>query len=354
MPLTSNQRSFDRFDVSDRSSFAPFAQGRSSGIYIFEFTNGQFYVGQTQNFARRFPAHIRGSSHHPAWSDITRLMIMDAEPEDLDELEKYFIRKYKENGHSLRNKVFNFGFEGPSALDTEVPIIDQEHWANGVSDYDITDIRKAADRPVEGHTKLHRSPEGKLPWLAQVTDDETWPTVADAVCADAGEVIARAIPEAVEFESIYWTLSDYPSTVGGRLATLNVGVVEVLYIPKAPVQLTRIDGTPADVHLSCLNMTPGTLTENGVIHEQWIQNPPVVPSFMDSPSYRVGPVDRLAVPTGMIGQALDRPEILQGVRKFCLDLMRSNQSGIFRRWHSRELARRAYEEHIWLTEGGGE
>ena len=78
-----------------------------------------------------------------------------------------------------------------------------------------------------------------------------------------------------------------------------------------------------------------------------------MPTFIDAPTYRIGPVDRLAVPTGLLGQALDQPEILQGVRKLCLDLMRSNQSGIFRRWHSRELTRRAYEEHIIVTETDG-
>lgn len=353
MTSTSNERSFDSFDVQDRSSFAPFVYGRTSGIYIFEFTNGQYYVGQTRNFARRFPAHLRGSSHHPPWNDISRLMVMDADPADLDALEAHFIEDYKNQGHSLRNKVFNFGFEGPSRLDGDVPISEQEHWANGVSDYDIEEIRQAADRPVEGRTKLHQSPEGKLPWLAENTDDEMWPTVADAVCADLGEVIARTIPEAVELESIYWTLSDYPSTVGGRLATLNVGVVEVLYVPRHTVELKRVDGTPVDVHLSCLNTTSGTLTEDGAIQDRWLQNPPVIPTFIDASTYRIGPVDRLTVPTGLLGQALDHPELLQGVRKLCLDLMRSNQSGIFRRWHSRELARRAYEEHIMVTESGG-
>ena len=90
-------------------------------------------------------------------------MVMDADPADLDALEAHFIDDYKNQGKSLRNKVFNFGFEGPSRLDGDVPIIQQEHWANGVSDYDIEDIRHAADRPVEGRTKLHQSPEGKLP-----------------------------------------------------------------------------------------------------------------------------------------------------------------------------------------------
>lgn len=58
------ERSFDSYDVRDRSSFAPFVQGRSSGIYIFEFANGQRYVGQTVNFVGRF-THINLKTPRP-------------------------------------------------------------------------------------------------------------------------------------------------------------------------------------------------------------------------------------------------------------------------------------------------
>ncbi|GAA2046275.1 hypothetical protein GCM10009720_28950 [Yaniella flava] len=345
-----SEPSFDSYDVRDCSSFAPFVQGRSSGIYIFEFTNGQRYVGQTVNFVGRFHSHIRGSDHHEPWDDIARLMIMDAKPNDLDELEFQIIAWQRDAGYSLRNKVFNFGFEGPSELDSAIPIIDQLHWANGDDDYDITDIRQAANRALEGKTKLHHSPEGKQPWMQEVTDDATWPTVANAVSADLGAVIARAIPEAVELESIYWTVSDYPSTKGGRLTTLNVGSVEVLYIPREPFELMYANGKKRTQHCSFLNMSPGTVTDDGEPHARWQNTAPLINTFTHQPNYRIGPVDNVGVPTGYIRQALEHPEILQGVRQFCLNLMRSNQSGMFRRWHSRELTRRAYEEHIRITD----
>ncbi|WP_343956486.1 GIY-YIG nuclease family protein [Yaniella flava] len=345
-----NERSFDRYDVRDRLSFAPFVQGRASGIYIFEFDNGQRYVGQTVHFAGRFPAHIRGSDHHEAWKDITRLMVMDTDPADLDELEFQIIAWQKEEGYSLRNKVFNFGFEGPSELDEAIPIIDQLHWANGDSDYDIADIRRAADRPVEGKTKLHRSAEGQQPWMNATTEDETWPTVANAVCADLGAVIARAIPEAVELESIYWTVSDYPNTVGGRLATLNVGSLEVLHIPREPFELINPHGERVQLHCSLLNMSLGTMITHGEVQDRWQNTGPMIPTMSRQPSYSIGPVDNVTIPTGYVARALDHVEILQGVREFCLNLMRANQSGMFRRWHSRELARRAYEEHVRVTD----
>lgn len=350
MSSSFHERSFDSYDVRERSSFAPFVRGRSSGIYIFEFENGQRYVGQTVNFIGRFNAHIRDSDHHEAWEDITRLMIMDAKQEDLNELEFQIIAWQKEEGYSLRNKVFNFGFEGPSQLDSDIPIIDQLHWANGDSDYDIADIHRAADRPLDGRTKLHQSPEGKLPWMDKSAPEESWPTVANAVCADVGAVIARAIPEAVELESIYWTVSDYPNTVGGRLATLNVGSAEVLYIPRAPRELIRGDGTRVTIHISSLNMAAGTVITDGEVQTRWDNAAPLIPTFTRQPQYGTGPVDNVGIPTGLVGQALDHPEILQGVRELCLNLMRSGQSGIFRRWHARELTRRAYEEHIRVTQ----
>src|SRR5699024_6112798 len=210
--------------------------------------------------------------------------------------------------------------------------------------------REAGDRPCEVRTKLHHSPEGRQPWLNETTDDEAWPTVANAVCADLGAVIARAIPEAVELESIYWTVSDYPNTVGGRLATLNVGSAEVLYIPRAPRELIRGDGTRVTIHISSLNMAAGTVITDGEVQTRWDDAAPLIPTFTRQPQYGTGRVDNVGIPTGLVGQALHLTEILQGVRELCLNLMRSGQSGIFRRWHARELTRRAYEEHIRVTQ----
>ena len=174
--------------------------------------------------------------------------------------------------------------------------------------------------------------------------------MADAVCADLGAVIARAIPEAVELESIYWTVSDYPSTVGGRLATLNVGTVEVLFIPREPYDLIRGEEERVKVHCSRLNTSAGTVISDGELQARWRTSTPFISAYAYQTEYGIGPVDNMTIPTGFVGQALDHPEILQGVREFCLNLMRSSQSGIFRRWHSRELTRRAYEEHLRVVD----
>jgi hypothetical protein len=182
--------------------------------------------------------------------------------------------------------------------------------------------------------------------MAEVTEDDAWPTVANAVCADLGAVIARTISEAVELESIYWTVSDYPNTVGGRLATLNVGSLEVLYVPREPYKLSWPDSSSTIVHCSHLNIEHGTVTYNKKPRPHWQNTAPIIANMIHQPTYPIGPVDHVMIPTGQVGQALDHPEICQAVRELCLNLMRSNQSGLFRRWHSPELARRAYEEHV--------
>jgi len=124
----------------------------------------------------------------------------------------------------------------------------------------------------------------------------------------------------------------------------------VLYIPREPYELIHADGKRMMLHCSSLNMSPGTVTDDGEPQERWQNIPPFIPTLIHQAKYRIGPVDNVCIPTGHVAQALDHPEILQSVRQFCLNLMRSNQPDMFRRWHSRELSRRAYEEHIRATE----
>lgn len=83
---------------------------------------------------------------------------MDVAPADLDALGRHLIQEYRWQGRSVRNKVFNFGFKGPSRLDIDVPILNRNPGQTR-SDYDRQELHEAADRPVEDRTELHQSPE---------------------------------------------------------------------------------------------------------------------------------------------------------------------------------------------------
>lgn len=354
MSTSFTDRSFHRYSVQELSSFAPLVHGRDAGIYIFEFANGQRYVGQTTNFVNRFSQHIHGSDHHEPWEDINVLWVMDADPHELRELELQVIAWQKEEGHSLRNKVFNLGFEGHSELDTSVSVIDQLHWALGDSDFNTQSLRQAAQRTPGPETKLHASKVGQQRWMDGIYANPEDYTVADAACFDLGTVIAHAIPDAAELEKIYWTVSDYPNTAGGRLATLNVGSLEVVFIPRSPQELIHPNNdTKWLVHYSHLNLSAGTLmdTDSQQIKERWQHKRiDMFPIDIYQNQYPIGTVDCIDLPTGLLTDLFQDPEILQGTRELCLDLMRSNQAGMFRRWHSAELTRQAYKTFLEKTE----
>lgn len=58
--------------------------------------------------------------------------------------------------------------------------------------------------------------------------------------------------------------------------------------------------------------------------------------------YSLTAVDNLTVPLGALGEVFAIDHVANGFRELALHFMRKNQSGTFRRWHSPELARRAY------------
>lgn len=133
-------------------------------------------------------------------------------------------------------------------------------------------------------------------------------------------------------EGDYWTITDYPSTSGGRLATLNAGNMEVLFFPLRPLledpdgpvltavlNVGRSSGLPAELGYG--------LVEHDVDHYG-----------------AAGVIDRVLVPVGEVSTLLrEEGTAVVALRRLVLDLMRSGTSAKFQRWHSPELARRAYE-----------
>lgn len=96
---------------------------------------------------------------------------------------------------------------------------------------------------------------------------------------------------------------------------------------------------------SRLNLLPGTLiTDEG----EWN---PAVPNedfgwiaAADRVEYPMTWMDQITVPVGLLPELMDIAFMQSAVRRTSLALMRKGPSSMFKRWHSPELARRAYEE----------
>ncbi|RFA23213.1 hypothetical protein B7R23_02160 [Subtercola boreus] len=244
---------FDRYQVDDIESVAPLLRDRGPVIYILEFKNGDRYVGQAINVVRRFAQHRHGGTHHSPWEDIVAVQVVDVRANQLSDAERAIIDRERRTGHHIRNRVYNIDNDLPSALDAEIPVREQQHWATGHGSFDHVSFIQAADRSSsETPTRLAASRKSK----ATIFDGRT---VADAVLDDLAVAIANVIPNALQLEGDYWTLSDFPSTSGGRYATLNVGYLELLYFPRYPLEMVLEDRVAVVEHAAVLSLPVGTM-----------------------------------------------------------------------------------------------
>lgn len=323
-----DQPTFRRFETAGLTSLAPLLRGQSGGIYLLEFADGTEYVGQTVNFVTRLANHAHGGKHHQPWTDIVAVSILNVPLDQLNVWERRIIEQERSRGATLRNKVFNIGFAGPSVFDAVIPVEQQTHWALGDGDFGIDQYRAAAQRDRGPTPKLLQSPLGKR--AIEGAD-----SVADVVIEILALLIGWIIPDAPHLEGEYWTLTDFPSTAGGRFATLNVGSLELAYFPR---WVEFPDHSPA----AFVNFPRGTFDfteddEGRQISE--LPNGCVCEGGRNK--YKIAEVDCVIIGLPTIAQF--DPTMIELLRKFALDLMRRSDSRKFARWHSAELSRLVYQ-----------
>lgn len=246
-----------RYECAGLESLAPLVAAHGGGVYVVEFASGEQYVGQTRNFVRRMAQHLHGSRHHSPWAgEVTAVAVMTTAPNDMDYWERRLIAEKRQAGILLRNSVFNIGGSGRSALDDVILTVDQQHWVSGDMQWDAQKFAVAAGRPPGPTPQLLSDPESNLP-IGHSSADA--PSRADLIIEALALIVEQAIPNAVELESVYWTVSDLPSTGGGRFATLNVGNLELAFFPRCTV--FEPTETLAYCDAMILNTPHGTFTD---------------------------------------------------------------------------------------------
>jgi len=291
------------------------------GVYVLEFENGEFYVGQAKDVRKRFVNHCRDTSHHPAWTDITHISFTPHPARELNIQEATMIRHLQKEEKKLRNRSLNLFHEQESPLDKIIPPVDQFHWADSEyldresQELSAEDLSTAIARLPGGPSKMSR-----LPDYAKCLDD-------------VSAFIELVLPEPLVTMESYWTISDTPSTNGGRYYTINVGVLEMLRC------LQHVEAP------SCLNvvplpelkdLSPGQMTiftyegcEGLGANTYNMRYPKAVVTFVE-------------YETGRLRELLEiDDQILSSARALAVALMRTGTAGMFRRWHSRELTREA-------------
>lgn len=291
------------------------------GIYVLEFENDEYYVGQARDVRKRFANHCRDTSHHPAWKDITHVSFKAHPAQELNVREATMIQHLQKEGKKLRNRSLNLFHEQPSPLDEIIPPVDQFHWAD--SEYlgrnavqlSADQLGSAIAALPPSHSKMSRLPhyEGCLHDLAAFID--------------------LVLPAPLATMERFWTISDTPSTNKGRYYTLNVGVLEMLRC---------ISAFSESSFLNTLPWPELTDLDEGMGMRLVFDDLPDVPVIVSNNAYPKAEVTVVEYPTGRLRELLEfEEETLASARALAVALMRTGTAGMFRRWHSRELTREA-------------
>lgn len=319
---------YARFDVSGLESISALIPHWRRGIYVLEFRNGEFYVGQSQNVVTRFAQHRHGHTNHfEAWEDVEKLWFMPVPiGMDLTRIENNEICRFRESGKPLRNRALNLGHDQPSKLDDVIPVENQQSWVLGDGSYDLHGAR-------EKIPDLGNKPSK---FLKQVPEE-----YRDQILADLSFALTNLVSNAVQLEGWHWTISDCPSTAGGRWATLNTGFLEFLYFPK---------GDPGG--FAIVNTSSGSsLATRPILRSTQIVTNCLTPCrfltrgfLIKKVHYKSTSADQVIFNVGDLTRICEKhPEVLNGARAFALQAMRQSRSAMFARWHSQSLTRDIYQ-----------
>lgn len=335
---------FKRWEIASGMSVAPLIGSNRRGIYVLEFNDGSRYVGLTENILNRFIQHTSDTSHHEAWMDVVALRFREMPTGNLRVAELLEINRQLGRGHHLRNKDGNFISVAPSLFDELVTIEEQKHWATGHGSYGLDEDQASAALD----TRLAKAPEGSSKLRSHVGKKLT-NELYEGILDDIAFCLTEIIPNALELEGKYWTISNWPSTAGGRFATLNVGSLELAFFPRAPrdhlgtFELEDLDFIGDELQLCYFNLPPAILTELKAadaisVEGSFRTNKSDLAARMGRTHYPMTPTTKLQLPAGQLRQFFnDVPELLLEARNFALDVMRYQDSRIFRRHHSESL-----------------
>lgn len=206
-------------DVRGRLSIADlFAKSKTrTGIYLLEFANNTFYIGQAKEVCRRFAQHCASVG------DISRFTFLPVKLNILDETERKLIRSAESAGLPLTNRVHVSSIVGETDFDLLVPPSTQRAWI------------EAWPRPQDSVSNAVKLP---LNSAARIRTDQAFGRLRKH--SDYAEVLSclhqycsGCIPFPSTTQLTFWSVSCLPSTnksTWPRFAAVNAGVMEMLVI----------------------------------------------------------------------------------------------------------------------------
>ena len=184
------------------------------GIYLLQFSDGTYYIGQAVDAVRRFAQHRKNydTIAHYWFQRVTKLQ--------LDSVEQQLIRQAEQAGLLLTNKTFVTNVVGETDLDLLVIPAEQQTWVETGSE--LTNDGIDLSQAVEERAKVKYRQN-----FLQLEQHCHYPQLRSLLRA----YIQRGLPAYKKTEQAFWALSCLPSTNKAtypRFCSLNVNGMEVL------------------------------------------------------------------------------------------------------------------------------
>ncbi|MBU6339882.1 MAG: GIY-YIG nuclease family protein [Bacteroidetes bacterium] len=206
------------FNVQGRLSIADlFPKSKSRcGIYLLNFCDDTFYIGQAVDTVKRFAQHRKN------YDNIERLWFQPVKKENLNKVEQRLIQQAETQGLLLKNKTFVSNIIGNTDLDLIISPTEQDNWLE--NDVEISNNGYDLYETVEVKHKIkYRQNFEKL---QQVENYEQIKRILSLY-------IRKGLPAFKKTELSFWALSCMPSTninTYPRYFCLNVNAMEVFVL----------------------------------------------------------------------------------------------------------------------------
>jgi hypothetical protein len=298
------------------------------GIYLLEFSDGTFYIGQALDVVRRF------SQHRKQHDNIVRWSFRPVKRRNLDAVERELIHRAPSLGLTLTNKVHVSHVVGETDLDGLLAPDEQQSWLAKPAETSAKDVRLNIDADGSHRTRY------KHEWGA-LQDREDLPQLLKLLRL----YIHNCVPAYRRTEYSFWSVSCMPSTNAAyfpRLAAISMNIMEtfVVYHPKDGLDDVR----------SFVNLSKARLLEQYHSEGKFYRQYPGT-WWHQHRNYRAAGEDQMQVELGNLSSAmrvLADPAVQSAAGLLNLRLMRKG-GNIYARYHCFDLADQLIGEQTSFT-----
>ncbi|MDI9927420.1 GIY-YIG nuclease family protein [Rhodococcus sp. IEGM 1341] len=314
-----------------RSVTLPSGGPRQSGLYLLQFDNESYYVGESVDLRSRM------AGHKTKWGNeisTVRLLARTASKQELKRLERALTRDAEEAGIVLRNVLNASVAFGIDALDELLDNEAQERWRRDPGRFnadDTTPLKELSAQSVRYSTAADRYAE-----LDREPEMTTLLKTYVEGCIPA--------PRATEFQ--YWSVSTgtYASSAFPRRFCVSVGKMEVFVLSASK----RLGGSL----LGFVNVRKSVLYES-LTPAAFRKRHPAV--RRKERFYEDGGGDTIALHCSDFAQLeslVADPDVRRAAGALVLDVMRKHFC-IYTRYHCPQLVERLYPELTRTADLGG-